>query len=66
MRKVVLNDSDFAMFDNDIRQEDYDFYQRHRDAFRRMWVEQVRRLLPVFHGYVRPSHMKFSTQILIR
>ena len=47
MRKVVLSDSDFAMFDNDIRQEDYDFYQRHRDAFRRMWVEQVRCLLLV-------------------
>ena len=43
----MLSDSDFAMFDNDIRQEDYDFYQRHRDAFRRMWVEQVRCLLLV-------------------
>ena len=42
MRKVVLSDSDFAMFDHDIRQEDFDFYQRHKDAFRRMWVEQVR------------------------
>ena len=41
MRKVVLSDSDFAMFDHDIRQDDYDFYLRHKDAFKRMWMEQV-------------------------
>ena len=64
MRKVVLSDSDFAMFDNDIRQEDYDFYQRHRDAFRRMWVEQVGCLLPVCFMVIKElrKHMKFSAQ----
>ena len=41
MRKVVLSDSDFNMFDRDLGQDEYDFYCRHKDAFKRMWMEQV-------------------------
>ena len=62
----MLSDSDFAMFDNDIRQEDYDFYQRHRDAFRRMWVEQVRRLSPVCFMVMAYLHCRTRIQVPTR
>ena len=41
MRKIILTDNDFSMFSNDITPVDYDFFQRHKDAFKRMWTEQV-------------------------
>ena len=41
MRKVILTANDFEMFDTEISSVEFEFYQKHRDAFPRMWKEQV-------------------------
>ena len=41
MRKIRLSDTDLELFDIEISPSEYTFYQRHKDAFRTMWKEQV-------------------------
>ncbi|XP_013410218.1 axoneme-associated protein mst101(2) [Lingula anatina] len=40
MRKIKLKDNDFSLFDNDISPNEYEFFQKHKEAFRRMWIDQ--------------------------
>ena len=42
MRKIRLSDTDLELFDIEISPSDFNFYQKHKDAFRTMWKEQVR------------------------
>ena len=41
MRKIVLNTADFDLFDSDITQPEFEFFQRHKDVFKQMFVDQV-------------------------
>ena len=41
MRKVVLCTIDIELFGKDLTVESYLFFERHKDAFRQMWKEQV-------------------------
>ena len=41
MRKIVLTANDFEMFDTEIGSVEFEFFHKHKDAFKRMWVEQV-------------------------
>ncbi|XP_078596684.1 uncharacterized protein LOC144873299 [Branchiostoma floridae x Branchiostoma japonicum] len=40
MRKVQLTAYDFGMFDCDISPTEYDFFLKHKGAFKRMWSDQ--------------------------
>ncbi|KAL3852476.1 hypothetical protein ACJMK2_016109 [Sinanodonta woodiana] len=40
MRKIRLSDNDVVFFDLEISPTEYMFYQKHKDAFRTMWMEQ--------------------------
>ncbi|KAK3612008.1 hypothetical protein CHS0354_021683 [Potamilus streckersoni] len=40
MRKIRLSDTDVEFFDLEISPSEYMFYQKHKDAFRTMWLEQ--------------------------
>ena len=46
MRKIRLSDTDLELFDIEISLSDFTFYQKHKDAFRTMWKEQVSIPLP--------------------
>ncbi|XP_078678884.1 uncharacterized protein LOC144914646 isoform X2 [Branchiostoma floridae x Branchiostoma belcheri] len=43
MRKVQLTAYDFGMFDCDISPTEYDFFIKHKGAFKRMWSDQGRK-----------------------
>jgi len=42
MKKIRLSDTDLELFDIEISPIDYVFFQRHKDAFKTMFREQVR------------------------
>ena len=41
MRNVVINSSDFELFDPDITPQDYEFFQKHKGAFKGLLEDQV-------------------------
>ena len=41
MKKIRLSDTDVELFDIEIAPTEYNFYVRHKDAFKTMWREQV-------------------------
>ena len=41
MRKIKLQPTDYEMFDSDINLLEFEFFQRHRDVFKQMFVNQV-------------------------
>lgn len=41
MRYILLKSDDLEMFHQDIDAVGYEFYHRHKEAFRRMYNEQV-------------------------
>lgn len=41
MRKILLNPADFELFDYDITGPEFEFFQRHKDVFKQMFVDQV-------------------------
>lgn len=41
MRNVLFSSSDFELFDPDITPQDYEFYQKHKDALKSLLEDQV-------------------------
>lgn len=41
MRRIILSDTESALFDEEMVPGDYEFLNRHKDTFCRMWTEQV-------------------------
>ena len=41
MRNVLINSSDFGLFDPDITPQDYEFFQKHKGAFKGLLEDQV-------------------------
>ena len=41
MRRIILSDTEAALFDEEMVPGDYEFLNRHKDTFCRMWTEQV-------------------------
>ncbi|CAH1784464.1 unnamed protein product, partial [Owenia fusiformis] len=40
MRKIRLSGNDYDLFGEDISGPQFDFFQKHRDTFKRMWTDQ--------------------------
>lgn len=47
MRKLWLSKEDFELFHHEIGPFDFEFFRTHMDAFKRMWREQVGRVVQV-------------------
>lgn len=45
MRKLWLSKEDFELFHQEIGPFDFEFFRTHMDAFKRMWREQVGRVV---------------------
>ena len=60
MRKIRLSDTDVELFDIEIAPTDYNFYVKHKDAFKTMWREQVTGLLVLGKG-VRSAFFEVIT-----
>ncbi|XP_064632576.1 uncharacterized protein LOC135490926 [Lineus longissimus] len=43
MRKIRLCEEDFGMFDDEISPSSYEYFLKHKDAFKRMWQDQGRK-----------------------
>ena len=41
MRKVKLSVNDFALFGQEVDANEIEYFNKHKDAFRRMWQDQV-------------------------
>ncbi|XP_074645286.1 uncharacterized protein LOC141901745 [Tubulanus polymorphus] len=60
MRKIRLTDDDFAMFGNDFSPHDYEYFLRHKDTFRRMWIDQGKKFWKQFVICFRSFTMEFG------
>ena len=62
MRKIVLTSNDFELFDTEIGSVEFEFFHKHKDAFKRMWREQVRLIeLSVVLKYYKFGKKEYSS-----
>ncbi|ESP04589.1 hypothetical protein LOTGIDRAFT_237326 [Lottia gigantea] len=40
MKKICLSDADSELFNDELNPQEFDFFQRHKETFKCMWVEQ--------------------------
>ena len=41
MRNVLISSTDFELFDSDMTAQDYEFFQKHKGAFKSLLEDQV-------------------------
>ena len=41
MRKIRLSDTDLEFFELEVSPPEFAFFQKHKDAFKSMWKDQV-------------------------